>query len=462
MGRHKREFPMGKLALVVGNTKTVDAKKEYPIVFAYTCNGKSINRRSCFKAKQADWNSSTRQLKASYGSRYTAINLHLKAELDRYDHDIMQYAMRLKEKGKRLTAQDVRDILKGISKHRKDGGELFVDYVKKNLESRKVRNQIRQSRYANGLSSLNVFIEFLTAIKGISEREFYVNDFTPDIVDEYILYRKRVKKNKDETINHALSPMLIAMRSAYNEGFIEHQRLSSLEDKRIICSKVGDLEGKAENFNGKYLQDEDFKHLLDFYNQDTQERRKEYIEMYLFAFHACGLRLVDLMTLRWCDIDFENRTISKIQIKTQKSASARHTIPLTEPALKILDKWKEKTGGNKFVFDLAKEELNLNDQDALYKARNTADKCVNQSLKVVGESDIMKLPFTLSFHSARHSFAMLALNNPDKAKRRSMYVVSRLIGHSSTAVTEKTYARFLPETLQQEVEALDFNYLPDF
>ena len=53
------------------------------------------------------------------------------------------------------------------------------------------------------------------------------------------------------------------------------------------------------------------------------------------------------------------------------------------------------------------------------------------------------------FHVARHTFAVFALN-----KGLSMSVVSRLLGHGSTDVTEKVYARFLPETLSSEVARL--------
>lgn len=54
------------------------------------------------------------------------------------------------------------------------------------------------------------------------------------------------------------------------------------------------------------------------------------------------------------------------------------------------------------------------------------------------------------FHAARHSFAVFALN-----KGLSMSVVSRLLGHGSTDVTEKVYAKFLPETLSAEIAKLD-------
>lgn len=88
-------------------------------------------------------------------------------------------------------------------------------------------------------------------------------------------------------------------------------------------------------------------------------------------------------------------------IKTNK----RHVIPLTEPALRILQQWQEKRAGCRYVFDLVKETLDLDDAEALYKARNNATKCINQSLAVVGEQ--IGLPFSLSMHAARHSFAVL-------------------------------------------------------
>lgn len=99
------------------------------------------------------------------------------------------------------------------------------------------------------------------------------------------------------------------------------------------------------------------------------------------------------------------------------------------------------------MFNLVKDDLNLDDAEALYKARNNATKCINQSLAVVGEQ--VGLPFSLSMHVARHSFAVFTLN-----KGLSMSVVSRLLGHSSTDITEKVYARFLPETLSAEVAKL--------
>ena len=88
------------------------------------------------------------------------------------------------------------------------------------------------------------------------------------------------------------------------------------------------------------------------------------------------------------------------------------------------------------------------------QAGGLASKRLSQALNVVGDELGFK---KLNFHMARHSFAVLALNGG-----LAMSVVSRLLGHGSTDVTEKVYAKFLPETLASEVEKIKVDVLPDF
>jgi len=73
-------------------------------------------------------------------------------------------------------------------------------------------------------------------------------------------------------------------------------------------------------------------------------------------------------------------------------------------------------------------------------------------------SFLLSLAFLLLMHCARHTFAVFALNNGV-----DVHKVSRLLAHSSVMVTEKVYAKFLPETLQKEVETkLNFDFTPDY
>ena len=216
--------------------------------------------------------------------------------------------------------------------------------------------------------------------------------------------------------------------------------------------------GEEDRFEGKYLTKELFGKLLEFYEQDTEPRRKEYIEMFLFAFHAGGLRIVDIMTLEWKHINFEKKEMKKVLVKTSKYQKMRHIVPLTDAALSILYRWQKLGRSARFVFDLLADDVDVADQQVLYKVRNSATRKVNQSLNVVGEK--MGLSFTLSFHVARHSFAINALN--DEENPLDMYQVSRMLGHSSTDITERVYADYTKETMGDKLRALNFNYLPNF
>ena len=158
------------------------------------------------------------------------------------------------------------------------------------------------------------------------------------------------------------------------------------------------------------------------------------------------------MTLQWKHIDFGKKQLRKILVKTANYRSTTHTIPLTAEAIDILMRWKQKCGDKRFVFGMLADNTDLDNRETLYKCRNNATKCINQSLTVVGEKLKFKHPLTM--HVARHSFAVMALNDG-----MQMSVVSRLLGHASTGVTEKVYVKYLPETLDEEVNRLDFGFL---
>ena len=58
---------------------------------------------------------------------------------------------------------------------------------------------------------------------------------------------------------------------------------------------------------------------------------------------------------------------------------------------------------------------------------------------------------TISPHTLRHTAAVHMA-----AAGRPMSKISQYLGHSSTAVTERVYARYAPEHLQEESAVLDF------
>ena len=430
MGRPKRLYPLGKYRL--RTPKTIDKSKTYPIELEYTWNRQVLRKSSNIFVKAADWNQNGNQgrgeIRSSYGNEYKRLNKVLMERVDTMDAQLAEYNVKHPNQ---ITAEVIAGFLSHKPLTRKDQGKDFAEFVLERLESEYSRHKIGRSRYKNGICCMNVFTTFLRATnQGTYEKDkIYVGDITPELIDGYITWRRDIRQNGDETINHSLTPILKACSYAAELGMIEQSVNARIQDMMIVTKPS--LSDEESEFDGKALTKEQMDALLEYYKNCKEPRRKEFMEMFFFAFHACGLRIVDVMTLQWGHINFEKKELRKIMIKTSK----RHVIPLTEPALKILRKWQEKRVGCRYVFE------------ALYKARINATKCIGQSLAVVGEQ--LEFPFSLSMHVARHSFAVMALN-----KGLSMSVVSRLLGHGSTDITEKVYAHFLPETLSAEMDKL--------
>ncbi len=440
MGRFRLRYP-----------KNYDKGKAYPIEIIYIFSGRTLRRNMNISVTVADWNQNGNngrgEIRASMPDS-TRFNNLLLAKVNKVDAGLNEY-------NQKFPGQVNEDVISSFLDDkpitRKDKGEDFVEFVLKRLASEYSRNKIGYSRYKNGQSGMNIFRQFLKATNNGTYKPdgLYIGEVSTEIIDKYIKWRRGFKNNSDATINHSLTPILKGCEAACKMGLIDQEINALLQDMRIQEKASLEAEGEKE-FDGHNLSKEQLAQLVEFYNNDKEPRRKEFIEMFLFAFHACGLRIVDVMTLQWSHIDFEKKELSKVLIKTSK----RHKIPLTAPALRILYKWQAIGRRKKYVFDLVKDDLNLNDADSLYRARNSATKCVNQSLHVVGEK--LGFPFPLSFHTARHTFAVLATNDG-----LTMTVVSRLLGHSSTDITEKVYARLLPQTLTAEVEKLNYQFVPD-
>lgn len=451
MGRSRREYPIGRLRLKYPKTN-YDKQKEYTLYYEYTwLDSSPIRKDTGIRVKVDDWNEKAGELRSSFGGNFKQRNTYLTDNLNRYNAQLQEYSIKHPHQ---ITADIIHSILFDAPITRDDEGKDFVEYVKESLKSKNSRGKIGKSRYENGLSNMKVFSEFLQVKKVGTYNEkksLYLGDITPKIIDEYIVYRREVKKNTDNTINHSLTPIIYACEQASNNGLLSRALYAQIKDCMVVVTP--NLE--EESFDGKAkLTKEQLQKITDFYSSDKEIRRKEYIEMFLFAFHAGGMRPIDVMTLMWKNVNFEKKEIRKIFVKTAKGRNPRHTIPLNEAAITILKKWKEMNRRQKFVFDLLSDDFDINNQEALYSIRNSKEKSINQSLAVVG--DKIELPFTLTFKVARHSFATLALSDG-----MSISVVSRMLGHSSTDTTESFYAEYLPHKLEEELNKLNYNFLPN-
>lgn len=439
MAKPKRLKPKGKL--VVRNKKP-NAKGEVTISIIFSIGGSVVPRSTGITVKPEQWNPEKQEVINHRDAR--RLNYQLDSIRRNYETVIDKYdGILTKDRLSKLLDGELNDGARDPKK---------VDFVQYALDYAKTRydiGKIGYSTYYNHCLYLEKLKRYLTEV--IDHEPFLpIPEVTPELIDKYKAYR--MKHIGNDTMNKELSPMFKAIEYAVQNG---------LMSSRMLMVASGYVETKQRSYTGEvddienaihYLTREQMEAFVKLYSEVKYDRTREIMDMFLFAFHACGLRISDIATLEWSHIDFGTSTMRKTLVKAKNF----HEIRLNNTAIQILRKWQEKGYNHRFVFNLLPADfkfINKSNQEQCDKQLKMAiaskNRTIGQSLREIGNK-IGVEGFNLSMHVARHTFAVYALNPPINM---SLHLVSRMLGHSSITATEKNYAKFLPETINEEVEA---------
>ena len=425
MGRPKPTKIQGNFTL--RTDRKADANGRYCVYIDYVLQSRHAKVATEVWVEEKYWDSKKRQVSASHPFS-TKLNRQLEIQRREIDERIYDYSQK-----HRLTLDTLRALAQGrtVPKGAKATDD-FIEYAIKVNEEEYKLGKIGVSVRDNALCGFNIFRQFLRHYHG--EDSLYIKELTADLIRQYIFWRQG-RGNINATINKTLTPIIKAARRAESERLID---VGVAEELGRMYLPIKVEQGEEESTEVHYLTEEQLRKFARLYNEVKYPRTRDYIDMFLFSFYACGLRISDIITLEWKSVNFENREIRKILYKGDKL----HTIPLNDGAISILKKWQGRY--DRFVFGLLHDTFNLTDKEELKRMRLNKNRAIKTSLKTLG--DKINLPFNLGMHVARHSFAVLALN-----KGIDVHKISRLMGHSSIMVTEKVYAQFLPSTLEDEV-----------
>ena len=442
MARQTRQFPQGKYILR-SPRKSKDGQV-YVIYLYYYWQGKQVRRSIDLSVAPKDWNQEANggigEFRPSYGPNYKERNAYLKELMYGIDSKIMNY---IKQHGE-IDGATIEAFVSGDDKVlRQDNGIDFVEFAKKRFQDRYDSGKIGVSSRENGISYVNQFAKFLKqehrGSHGQHNELLYLGEITEQLVLDFRNWHLD-NDRKVDTVNKIVQAIGSVCQYASQMRYVPIEVTLAIKDLHLSDKSLD-----AEEVTVKYLTEDELKEFASIRDTLPHIRMKEFHDMFMFSFYACGLRLIDMMTLRWVDIDFTKRVIRKVQVKTRN----RNVIPIREPAIEILSRWKGRY--KVFVFGLLEDKFDLNDDELLRKRRNSVTNTINTSLK--RQSRFANLKNEITFHWSRHTWAVLSLERGVEISK-----ISRLLGHTSTAVTEKVYALFLPDTLGEVVDGLDFNF----
>lgn len=437
-----KRIPKGKFFL----DNRTNTKGESAIYIRYFLE-KYAKRSTGISIPPSAWDEGKSCVKSSYptSAQINADLQNLKCEIDNklldYDGELNITVLNFILNGGDPT--DAGDLPDEAPTHAVNKNTSFIEYAKRVNDLNYGKKEYGYSLWYNKQKLIEQFETFLVHWR--KTPKFALRDLRQDVFDEYVQYRFNVRKNNNkEAINKALVPLFVAIKAAISNGILEPTVYGAIAESYLEIRETEytpDLEDKNEKV--RYLTPAQIEQLKDYYDKCKNPRSKEILDMWFFAYYACGLRLSDIMTLEWKHIDWEAKVIKKVQFKTKRLPDVLP--PLGKSAMEILERWKAKGRNSRFVFDLLKEDYDLTDQKRLFMDRNSKDKTFNTSLNVARMT--LRFEFPLTMHVARHSFAVMCIN-----EGMNIFLLSKLLGHASIASTQRTYAQFLKETVESETK----------
>jgi len=253
-------------------------------------------------------------------------------------------------------------------------------------------------------------------------KDIQFRDLTYRFVSEFVTFlsnveSRRGKKLSSSTIRDLYSQLKTLYKKAAQEDYItvqtnvfERIKIKRSQEKRIPLTT-------AEIDKIKAIELERGSGLWHTRNY------------FLFSMYMAGMRIGDVITLRWDNVQDDRLSYTMRKTKTFSS------LLIHEKAQEILNLYKrENNEASDYIFSI------MNKSRTIYRGR-LSDRQKNQLIKskiatinynlkrIAKMAEINK---NISAHIARHTFASIA----SQSKSSNIYTISQLLGHSSVSITQ--------------------------
>ena len=287
---------------------------------------------------------------------------------------------------------------------KKDRSINFLDYYQAYIDSY-TKKDLRMIKIA-----LNRFKDFLKEYYPLYEFSIKPDLITKEMMERFVEYLQ--SRSVGEGAKSIYQRFKKVVRYA-----IDHEMMLKDPCKGVVC-KVDE-----QILRKDVLSMDEIQSLIQCHydNENPNVRRAFILCLY------CGLRFCDVKDLTYKNIDYTNHLLKFEQNKTKgHSANSGVVIPLNDGLLSLIGEAPE---------DLDYSIFNL----------PTYESCCKSVKRWVKRAGINK---HISWHCARHSFAVNILNNGANIK-----TVASLLGHSGLKHTEK-YTRAVDKLKEDAINSL--------
>jgi integrase/recombinase XerD len=253
-------------------------------------------------------------------------------------------------------------------------------------------------------------------------------DIDLEFLKRYDNYLSDVLGNRVNTIHSNLKMLRKLFNDAVREELIAYQTNPFIRYKLT-----------TEKSDKQYLTEEEVA-AIDELDLSSRPRLNDTKQMFIFACYAGGIRVSDLLQLKWKD--FNGTHLSFTQQKTKEQISVK----LPGLALEILRYYKKITGPDlpNYIFPFLRNDIL---EEGVFDAISSQTAYLNKNLKEI--ASLAGIDKNLSMHVSRHTWATRALR-----KGISIDKVSKLMGHGSIKTTQ-VYAKIVNTELDKAMDLFD-------
>ena len=401
---------MASVKLILRTDKT-DNKGYCPIYIILIKDRQKKYVTTGIKVKESQWDDDNKKVRKNFpnSARTNALLLQKLADAAGTIADF-------ERKSKSVSARKLKEAVKGKR------SENYFDYSYDRCKKIKGTVSIRTHRAYE--SALKKFEEFT------GTRDINFEDINVTMLKDYINYCSNKLENSNTTIRHSLIILGIFYKQAIQEDLVDANLYA--------FNKISMKKEPGERSYLNKMQIEEFKK----HEVNPNSKAPVIKDMFLFSIYAGGLRLSDVVELTWENINVEENRIVKQIRKTGRT----HSFKFGQVARDILIKYQENKKSEKdFVFPLLENGKPYFENENYRLAE--ISRCTSlASLHLTAIGKKMKLPFPLSFHLSRHTFATNALNNGMRIE-----FVSKLMDHTDIGTTQ-IYAKIISQELDDAVD----------
>lgn len=390
--------------------KKMNGEGKYPIAIRITKNRKTSYIYTGQYIKKSDWDEKNSKVKKSHLNSIRLNNVILKRMSEINDSLLESEG---KNNGESVYKIKEKTVSKGNS-------QTFKGIAKEYL-----KNQEKSGKYSSFLSDrsrVQHFTEFL------QNRDIAFSDINELLLIQFRSYLSSEKKLSERSIVNNMILIRTLFNLAIRQGYVDQKYYpfgrSGYKIKIPQGNKIGlEMEEIISIENIALTKDSPIWHTRN---------------VWLISFYFAGMRISDVLRLRWSDIK-ENR----LYYTMGKNAKAG-SLKIPGKALAIFDFYKFDQNGKKdFIFPELKK-VNQNDPKDMNRKIGTAVKQFNKYLKRIGE--MAEIDKKITTHIARHSFGNIS------GDKIPIQMLQKLYRHTSITTTINYQGNFL---FKDADEALD-------